>query len=153
MSRPVFDLNVFVEYKDSINNYHFSKMALSAIVLYELTATTIDKSDWQKFTTWRKLFTKLDRFLIPNSDDWWESQKSPRVSDTAKNHKRKAKPRNIRTLKDCKTTFSSPAPHTRESFLWLLQISKIFVKFKTFSMSKLFPPKNISMLNLKKSIH
>lgn len=75
MSRPVFDMNVFVEYKDSINNYNFSKMALSAIVLYELTATTIDKSDWQKFTTWRKLFTNLDRFLIPNSDDWWESSK------------------------------------------------------------------------------
>ena len=75
MSRPVFDMNVFVEYKNSINDYHFSKMALSSVVLYELTATTIDKSDWQKYTNWRKAFTKLDRFLVPNSDDWWEASK------------------------------------------------------------------------------
>ncbi len=75
MSRPVFDMNVFIEYKTSITDYHFSRMALSSIVLYELTATTIDKSIWQKYTAWRKIFTDLDRFLVPTADDWWESAK------------------------------------------------------------------------------
>ncbi len=75
MSRPVFDMNVFVEYERFLTGKDISKMALSSVVLYELTATTIDKSRWQKFTAWRKTFTKLDRFLIPNSDDWWESSK------------------------------------------------------------------------------
>ncbi len=75
MSRPVFDMNVFIEYKKSITDYHLAKMALSSVVLYELTATTIDKSDWQKYTAWRKLFTKDGLYLVPNSDDWWESSK------------------------------------------------------------------------------
>lgn len=75
MSRPVFDMNAFVQYKKAITDYHFSRMALSSVVLYELTATTIDKSERQKYTAWRTLFTKLDRFLVPNSDDWWEASK------------------------------------------------------------------------------
>lgn len=75
MSRPVFDMNVFVEYESIMSEKDISKMALSAIVLYELTATTIDKSRWQKYTAWRKAFTKLDRFLVPNSVDWWEASK------------------------------------------------------------------------------
>lgn len=75
MSRPIFDMNVFVEYKNILSEKDVEKMALSAVVLYELTATTIDKSEWQKYTAWRKAFTNLDRYLIPNSDDWWESSK------------------------------------------------------------------------------
>ncbi len=75
MSRPVFDMNVFIEYESIMTEKDISKTALSAVVLYELTATTIDKSRWQKYTAWRKAFTKLDRFLVPNSNDWWESSK------------------------------------------------------------------------------
>ena len=75
MSRPVFDMNVFLQYKRLITDYHFLKMALSAVVLYELTATTIERSERQKYTAWRKNFTSLDRFLVPKSEDWWESSK------------------------------------------------------------------------------
>lgn len=75
MSRPVFDMNVFVEYKEVLTEKDISKMALSSVVLYELTATTIDKSQWQKYTIWRRVFTKLNRFLVPNSEDWWEASK------------------------------------------------------------------------------
>ena len=75
MSRPVFDMNAFVQYKKAFTDYHFSKMALSSVVLYELTATTIDKSEWQKYTAWRKQFTKDGLYLVPNSDDWWEASK------------------------------------------------------------------------------
>ena len=34
MSRPVFDMDVFVEYKNFITDYHLAKMALSSVVLY-----------------------------------------------------------------------------------------------------------------------
>ncbi len=75
MSRPIFDMNVFVEYEKLLTEKDISRMALSAVMLYELTATTIDKSLWQKYTAWRKAFTDLDRFLVPNSEDWWEASK------------------------------------------------------------------------------
>ena len=75
MSRPVFDMNVFIEYEKLLTEKDISKMALSAVVLYELTATTIDKSLWQKYTAWRKFYEKDDLFLVPNSEDWWESSK------------------------------------------------------------------------------
>ena len=75
MSRPVFDMNVFLEYKHLIGDYYFLKMALSSVALYELTATTIEQSERQKYTAWRKNYTKLDRFLVPNSEDWWEASK------------------------------------------------------------------------------
>ncbi len=98
MSRPVFDMNVFVEYKKSITDYHFSKMALSSVVLYELTATTIDKSEWQKFTLWRNAFTKLNRFLVPNSDDWWEASKiASRIRHGEKSQAGGKTPKNPRT--------------------------------------------------------
>ena len=75
MSRPVFDMNVLIEYKTSLTDYHLSKMALSSVVLYELTATTIDKSLWQQYTAWRKLYEKDKLFLVPTADDWWEAAK------------------------------------------------------------------------------
>ena len=66
MSRPVFDMNVFVEYESVLTEKDIAKMALSAVVLYELTATTIDKTRWQKYIVWRKAFTELD--MIFSSD-------------------------------------------------------------------------------------
>lgn len=75
MSRPVFDMNVFVEYENILTEKDIAKMALSAVVLYELTATTIDKTRWQKYITWRKFFEKDDLYLVPNSEDWWETAK------------------------------------------------------------------------------
>ena len=51
MSRPVFDMNVFVEYGKLITDKDYQKMALSSVVLYELTAITIDKSQWQHYRT------------------------------------------------------------------------------------------------------
>ena len=75
MSRPVFDMNVFVEYDKFITDKDYGKMALSSVVLYELTATTIDKSIRQKYAAWRKAYTELERYLTPTSEDWWESSK------------------------------------------------------------------------------
>ena len=75
MSRPVFDMNIFVEYDKILTTKDYQKMALSSVVLYQLTATTIEKSQWQQYTAWRTAYAKLDRFLVPNSEDWWESSK------------------------------------------------------------------------------
>ena len=100
MSRPVFDMNVFIEYKNSINDYHFSKMALSSVVLYELTATTIDKSDWQKYTIWRREFTDLNRFLVPTSNDWWQSGRiASRIRHGEKSRAKGKTPKNPHTQK------------------------------------------------------
>lgn len=98
MSRPVFDVNVFVEYRKLISDYHLSKMALSSVVLYELTATTIDKSERQKYRIWRKLFTELDRFLVPNSEDWWEASKiASRIRHGEKSKAKGKTPKNPHT--------------------------------------------------------
>lgn len=75
MSRPVFDMNVFVEYEGILTEEDVAKMALSAVVLYELTATTIDKSRWQKYTAWRKYYEKDNLYLVPTAEDWWETSK------------------------------------------------------------------------------
>ena len=100
MSRPVFDMNVFIEYKDFITDYHFAKMALSSIVLYELTATTIDKSLWQKYTVWRKVFTELDRFLVPTAEDWWQSGRiASRIRHGEKSKAKGRTPKNPHTQK------------------------------------------------------
>lgn len=42
MSRPVFDMDIFVEYKNVLSEQDIRKMALSAVVLYELTARLIN---------------------------------------------------------------------------------------------------------------
>lgn len=75
MSRPVFDMNVFVEYEKILTVEDVAKMALSAVVLYELTATTIDKSRWQKYTAWRKYYEKDNLYLVPTAEDWWQTSK------------------------------------------------------------------------------
>lgn len=69
MSRPVFDMNIFVEYDKQLTKTDYAKMALSSVVLYELTATTIDKSLWQKYTAWRKFYEKDNLFLVPKSEE------------------------------------------------------------------------------------
>ena len=102
MSRPVFDMNVFVEYESVLTEKDIAKMALSAVVLYELTATTIDKTRWQKYIVWRKAFTELDRYLVPTSEDWGKQQNSFQELDSAKNPPPAAKLRKFPMPKDSK---------------------------------------------------
>ena len=75
MSRPVFDTNVFINYKHILTAADATKMALSIVVLYELVATTIDKSDLQKYGAWRRQFADDGLLLTPTMSDWWESAK------------------------------------------------------------------------------
>lgn len=74
--KPVFDTNVFLEHRHKITESDLKKMALSVIVLYELTATTIDKSDLKRYETWRKQFDRDGLLLVPTTEDWWEVAKA-----------------------------------------------------------------------------
>ena len=73
--RPVFDTNVFHEYGKMLTDKDIAKMSLSVIVLYELTATTIDSSVWRKYESWRKSFEEAGLLLVPSVTNWWESAK------------------------------------------------------------------------------
>ena len=50
-------------------------MRLSIVVLYELTATTIRKSDFQELDFIRQTFHKRGDLLAPTMTDWWEAAK------------------------------------------------------------------------------
>jgi predicted nucleic acid-binding protein len=98
MSRPVFDMNVFVEYEKKMTEKDLAKMALSSVVLYELTATTIDKSRWQKYVAWRKFYEKDNLYLVPTADDWWEASKiASRIRHGEKSQAKGKTPKNRRT--------------------------------------------------------
>ncbi len=74
---PIFDTSIFSPYKKQIEkDIVFSLMP--SIVLYELTATSIDESTLKKYEQWRKLLTKNERLLTPTNNDWWETAKSIR---------------------------------------------------------------------------
>lgn len=74
---PVFDSNVFLEYKGIIKEYA-NIMRLSSIVLYELTATTIDDETLQRFDSWRTTANQDHRLLTPTMIDYWETAKAVR---------------------------------------------------------------------------
>lgn len=74
---PVFDTSVFSPYKYKIET-QIGFSLLPAIVLYELSATSIDQSALQKYDLWRKLLAKNHRLLTPTANDWWETAKSIR---------------------------------------------------------------------------
>lgn len=74
---PVFDTSVFSPFKKQIEpQIGFS--LLPSIVLFELSATSIDQSALQKYDRWRKLLIKNHRLLTPSASDWWETAKSVR---------------------------------------------------------------------------
>ena len=73
--KPILDTNSFIEYKSHISDTLLEKMKLSIIVLYELTATTISKQDFQDLNQIRQTFTKRDDLITPTINDWWETAK------------------------------------------------------------------------------
>lgn len=73
--RPVFDTNVFIKFSDYLTKQDYDSMALSMVVLYELTARVMDKAQWQRFDAWRKRYDKSGLLLVPTMSDWWETAK------------------------------------------------------------------------------
>lgn len=74
---PVFDTSVFSPFKKQIET-QIGFSLLPSIVLFELSATSIDQSALQKYDRWRKLLIKNRRLLTPSALDWWETAKSIR---------------------------------------------------------------------------
>ena len=74
---PVFDTSVFSSYKQQIEKQiGFSLVA--TVVLYELAATNIDSSTFQKYERWRGLLANNGQLLCPTANDWWETAKTVR---------------------------------------------------------------------------
>ena len=73
--KPVFDTNIFLSYKHRLTDSDITRMGLSIVVWYELTATTLDQTTWQLYESWRFLAYKQDRLLTPTMNDWRESAK------------------------------------------------------------------------------
>lgn len=72
---PLFDTAVYIEYEKQITPNLFGKMKFSMIVLYELTATTIDKELLQKFNRIRQEYYRRGDLITPTMNDWWETAK------------------------------------------------------------------------------
>jgi predicted nucleic acid-binding protein len=74
---PVFDTSIFSPFKKRVEK-DIAFALLPSVVLYELTATSIDLSTLQKYERWRKILIKNNRLLTPTQTDWWETAKSIR---------------------------------------------------------------------------
>ncbi len=70
---PLLDSNVFIE--RIIPSQVLRQMYLSSVVLYELTATSVDRSTLQLYTSWRKSAITRKRLLTPAASDWFECSK------------------------------------------------------------------------------
>lgn len=77
---PLFDTNSIIQYRKelSVSKVLITKMRLSMVVFYELTATTIDNSDLRLYEKWRKTLQNLERLLTPDMVDWYETAKTVR---------------------------------------------------------------------------
>jgi len=72
---PMFDTAVYVEYKTQITPLLFEKMKFSMVVLYQLTATTIDRELLQNFNRIRQELYRRGDLITPTMTDWWETAK------------------------------------------------------------------------------
>lgn len=75
--KPIFDTSVFSDYAAEIEEIYTSAL-FPTVVLYELTATTIDDSTLQKYERWRTSLNKINSIINPTKTDWWETAKAIR---------------------------------------------------------------------------
>lgn len=73
--KPLLDSTSFIQYRKQITPILFEKMKISIIVLYELTATTIDRETLQEAEFYRKSAYKRGNLITPSMTDWWETAK------------------------------------------------------------------------------
>ena len=69
------DSTSFIQYRKRITPSLLEKMKLSIVVLYELTATTVDKETLQEAEFLRKTTFKRGDLITPSMSDWWETAK------------------------------------------------------------------------------
>lgn len=72
--KPVFDASVFIAYGAPIEEEILSSLVPS-VVLFELVATSLDKSLFQKYAALRIALEKKSQILTPSASDWWETSK------------------------------------------------------------------------------
>lgn len=75
LKSPMLDTAVYIEYKVQITPLLFEKMKFSIIVLYELTATTIDRDLLQNFDRIKQELDRRGDLITPTMTDWWETAK------------------------------------------------------------------------------
>ncbi|MGB9178869.1 MAG: hypothetical protein WCB68_06420, partial [Pyrinomonadaceae bacterium] len=68
MARITYDTSVFIAYKPASLPAGF---IMSAVVLQELAAGAVDKSELQRLDAARHGFEKEGQLLIPTGEDWW----------------------------------------------------------------------------------
>jgi len=68
MPKVVYDTSVFIAYKPAEFPAGF---LMSAVVLQELTAGAVDKSDVQRWDAARRAHEKEGTLLVPTGEDWW----------------------------------------------------------------------------------
>jgi predicted nucleic acid-binding protein len=68
MSRVTYDTSIFIAYKPAELPAGF---LMSAVVLQELTAGAIDKSDVQRWDASRRAHEREGTLLVPTGEDWW----------------------------------------------------------------------------------
>ena len=73
--KPLLDSTSFIQYRKQITPILFEKMKISIIVLYELTATTIDRETLKEAEFYRKSAYKRGNLITPTMTDWWETAK------------------------------------------------------------------------------
>lgn len=81
LKRPVFDTNVFISYKKQVfgNEKMISKMALSLVVLCELTYSATNNKRFQLYEKWREDFYQNNLLIVPSMLDFWNSAKKIRA--------------------------------------------------------------------------
>lgn len=75
LKKPLLDSAVFIQYEKQISTSLFAKMKLSIVVLYELTATTIENEALQKIEIFKNVSSKRGDLITPTMSDWWETAK------------------------------------------------------------------------------
>lgn len=73
--KPLLDSSSFIQYDYKITQSLSDKMKLSMVVMYELTATTINKETLQKAEALKTAFQKRGDLITPSMTDWWETAK------------------------------------------------------------------------------
>lgn len=77
MERPLLDTSVFSSHieqiEQNLRNFHFS-----AVVFYELMASTIDESTLKKYEMWSSALHKIGKLLTPSRTDWLTTAKAVR---------------------------------------------------------------------------
>ena len=68
MSRVTYDTSVFIAYKPAELPAGF---LMSAVVIQELTAGAVDKSEIQRWDASRRAHEREGTLLVPTGEDWW----------------------------------------------------------------------------------